>query len=465
MIPDHFTPLMREFAQEADQFLQQNPDIERIELLFPDLNGLIRGKWLPASSLPKLSSGAVRLPRSAYVFDVWGSDVPDVGLAQEVGDPDGVCLPVPGSLSLAPWADRTTAQVLMQMIEPGEDYLSPYDPRQVLQQQIDRFAAIGLRPVVASELEFYIVSQTQSETGHPQPAVLDNGYVLDQVQTYDMHAVDQIEALLNEIDDAGKAQRLPIDTTIAEVGPGQFEINLVHEADAMLAADQAILLKRVIKRVAHRHGLLATFMAKPYGEEVGSGMHIHASLLDEAGRNIFAAPAEADSANDSLQHAVGGLIATAADAQAIFAPHQNSYRRFQPDSFAPVTPCWGYDHRGAALRIPAISGAGARLEHRIAGADANPYLVVAAVLAGMHHGMEQQVSPGEPLAMDGDASAFEPLATEWRSAIDQFAGSNFIAAYFGEEYQRVYAACKGAEQQTFARTVTGFESKTYLHRL
>jgi glutamine synthetase len=455
---------MQLFSKEVKLFLEKYPDTSRIELLFPDMNGFIRGKWLPIDALPKLSSGSVRLPQSTYVLNVWGSDVPEVGLAQEVGDPDGVCLPVVGSLAIVPWAQRPTAQVLMKMLAPNEITPTDYDSREILAAQVAKLKAKGLTAVVATELEFYLVSEEQTLRGHPKPPTASNGQVLDQPQTYDMNSIDYIEAFLNDVDSAGKAQNLPIDTTIAEVGPGQFEINLVHEADALLAADQAVLLKRVIKRVAQRHDLLATFMAKPYGDQVGSGMHIHCSLLNEQGENIFSSGSE-DTTADRLKYAIGGLLETTVEAQAIFAPHQNSYRRFQPGSFAPVTPCWGYDHRGAALRIPATNGAGARLEHRISGADVNPYLAVSAVLAGIIHGLEQQINPGEPLAMDGDTSLYPQLETDWKAAISNFENSDLFIKAFGENYHRAYSQCKYSEQAVFAKTVTDFESQTYLHRV
>ena len=207
-----------------------------------------------------------------------------------------------------------------------------------------------------------------------------------------MQELDEYSAVLGAIAAAAREQELPVGTVLAEYGPGQFEVNLHHVDDALLACDHAIRLKRLVKGVALQHGMEATFMPKPYRDHAGSGAHLHVSLLDAQGRNIFAADDPAGS--EQLRHAIGGLAATMNDAMAICAPTANSYRRFQPEAYVPLNPSWSVNNRGVAFRVPHGPPASRRVEHRIAGADANPYLLAAIVLAGMHLGLDAQARPG-----------------------------------------------------------------------
>lgn len=451
------------FDERVADFLTQYPETERVELLFPDLNGVMRGKWLPVSALPKLAEGTVRLPRSTCFLDIWSCDVEEIGLAIEVGDPDGVCLPVIDSLAPVPWSSTPAAQIIITMFDPETGEPCEYEPRQQLAKQVKKFAERGLTPVVATELEFYLIDSELAEGGYPQAPVGNDGHRLVNPQVYELEVMDRFDAVLKGISTAGQAQHLPIDTTIAEFGPGQFEINLIHVADALMAADQTVALKRVVKQVAQQYGFEATFMAKPYAEHTGSGMHVHTSLLDEDGNNIFSS--DNDEIKATLKQAVAGLVSTMPDMQVICAPHANSYRRFQPGFYAPVSPCWGYDHRAAAVRVPEIKGKGARLEHRVSGADANPYLVIATVLAGMYHGLETECDVGPAISRETDVDTLEPMTPHWSVAIDNFMQSAFAGDVFGAEYQRVFATCKMTEERTFARTITDFECQTYLRRV
>src|SRR5690606_34372283 len=210
-------------------------------------------------------------------------------------------------------------------------------------------------------------------------------------QLYDMNATDALDGYLLTVREWAKAQQLPADATTAEFGPGQFEINLLHRADALAAADDCIYLKRIIEQAARWHGLQSTCMAKPYAEHAGSGLHVHASVIDRDGRNIL----DAGGGDPAVLKSVcAGMLATMRDAQLIFAPFANSYRRFQPGSFAPVDIDWGHGHRGTAIRIPDSDGPAARIEHRVAGADANPYLLLTAILGGMLIGLDENLDPG-----------------------------------------------------------------------
>ncbi len=438
---------------DIQAFLAAHSGIERIELLFPDINGVMRGKWYSPDSIDKLVEGKVRLPMSTYALDIEGNDVDGTGLALATGDPDGYGWPVPGTLGVKPWSPSPAAQVLMTMTTPsGEPCL--YDPRTRLASMVARLAERGLTAVVATELEFYL--HAPGEPG--QAPVPPKG--LEGAQVYDMSAVSSLSPCLEDIQRACAAQGIAADVLIAEFGPGQFEINFHHSADALAMADQSILFKRLVKGCARAHDLRASFMAKPYGgAQPGSGMHIHVSLIDGDGRNIFDA---GDGVADTLRHAVGGALATMRPLQAIFAPHANSYRRFQPGSYAPTIASWGLDHRGVALRLPEITGPGARLEHRICGADVNPYLALAGVLGGIAIGLEERIDP--PLRTEA-APIGERLHHDWLSAVEEFGGSDRAARVFSEPFRHAYTEMRLSEIAMLAAEVSDVEYRTYLHKL
>ena len=436
-------------------FLAENPDLERIELLFPDMNGVFRGKWLPPEGAHKLLKGDVRLPVSSYALDIWGRDVDETQLALASGDPDGRGVPIMHTLKRLPWLDTPVAQILMTLeTEPGVGCI--YDPRQRLAAVVTRLADMGLTAVVAIEVEFYLF---QKRAGPAEPPVPPFGNL--ESQLYDLDAMTELEHVLRDIRNGCEALDIPADTVIAESGPGQFEINFRHVPDALAAADHASLFKRVVWGVAARHGLEATFMPKPYGREPGSGMHIHASLIDEKGRNVLAS--QDDKPAQTLLNAIGGVLSSMRELQAIFSPHYNSFRRFSPGSYAPTLPDWGLDNRGTSVRVPEISGPGARLEHRVSGSDANPYLALAAVLGGMALGLRDKLDPGFPAEQGGVPR--QKLYANWSRAVEGFARSAAAADIFGKDYRRVYTACRRAEIKTMSERVTDVEYRTYLDRI
>jgi glutamine synthetase len=274
-----------------------------------------------------------------------------------------------------------------------------------------------------------------------------------------MEDLNDYRGFTDGVAEACRVQGIPADTAVAEYAPGQFEINLKHRDDALLACDDAILLKRAIKAVAQQQGVQASFMAKPFAEQAGNGLHIHVSVLDAKGNNIFASTPEAPA--DTLKHAIGGLQRSARDSLLLFAPHADSYRRFVLNAFVPLNDAWGYNNRTVAMRIPYSNEANTRIEHRIAGADANVYLVTAAVLAGMLHGLENSFDPGPPVV--GNAYEQTEIRTPyWRQAIDDFMGSDFIAQQFGESFRHIYGQQKLKEMQTFYTQVTTLEYDWYL---
>jgi len=445
---------------EVQTFLKRYPDTEVAEVLLTDTNGLMRGKQLPANALAKVFKGGVRLPASVFALDIWGNDVEASGLVFETGDADRVCTGVPGSLKPVTWLKTPTAQVLMSMLNAdGTPFYG--DPRQVLAGVLARYSALGLTPVVATELEFYLFDVERGADGRLQPPRSPiTGQSITGSQLYGIDELQELGELFGGIARACAAQDVPTDTLIAEHAPGQYEINLTHVPDALLAADQAVMLKRAIKGVASQHRTTASFMAKPFGDRAGNGFHIHFSLLDRDGRNVF--DDGTTKGSPVLRHAVAGQAATMAEGMAVFAPNTNSYRRFQPGSYAPIAPAWGYDNRSTALRIPLSEPEAMRIEHRVAGADANPYLTLATVLAGAIHGIVSQLEPQPPTV--GDAYRQHPasLPDTWERALEAFEGSSFIAEYLSASYRELYCACKWQELNTFKRQVTPMEYNAYL---
>lgn len=449
-------PSESEQTAEVDAFLGEHPHPEFVDAIITDCNGIARGKRLPADALPQLYDKGLYLPASTLLLDVWGNEVAATGLIAATGDADQLCLPVAGGLRPVPWSRRPGAQVILHMVTTsGEPWAN--DPRNILARITGQLRARGHHPVVASEIEFRLLAGDLGADGIPvtPPRPAANG----PAQLYGMDDLELRADLFAEIAAACRAQGLPADTLIAEQGDGQFELNLLHVGDPLLAADQAILLKRTIKAVARRHGLIASFMAKPFGTESGNGQHVHVSLVDDQGNNQFTADGRPTAL---LQHAVGGLTATMGETTALFAPHANSYRRFQPHSHMPLTATWGYDNRMTAVRVPLASPAATRIEHRVAGADANPYLVLAGILAGIDHGIANRIAPPAETVGDREPEGTARLPDTWEYGLDAFRDSPFIADYIGSEYQRLFTACKEQEQAEFRRRVPHMEYATYL---
>lgn len=440
-------------GQLLEEFLEANPDIELFEIILPDLAGGFRGKWVTRDKIGKLVNGGLKLPLSTLAFDVWGRDVE--ALVFEGGDADGLCKADLRTLARAPWSARPTAQVLISMLEVDGTPCA-YDARCLLQRLAQRLESRGMTSVMASEMEFHLFEAEDDELGRPQHSQGDRvGGSLASGQTYCLETMEEQSELMHGISDACQVQGLPIDTLIKEAGPSQYEINLNHCADALLAADQAVMLQRAIRAVARQQGMRATFMAKPYGDLAGNGMHIHCSLVDEHGRNLFDDGTAVGT--PLLRQAIAGCLATMEDCMLLFAPNVNSYRRFQRGSHAPLAPAWGYENRTVSVRVPTDVPSATRIEHRVAGADAHPHLVMAAVLAGIVYGIEEQLEAPEPL----EGNAYEQLADSLPrylpDALDRFENSAFIRAYLGAEFQSVYSLIKRQELAEFDRQVTPLE--------
>lgn len=442
----------------AEAFLARHPDIEAVEAFIIDVNGIARGKRIPRARLGDVLCKGVAMPQSTYALDIWGKDIEGVGLAQGTGDPDGLSFPVWESLAPVTWLARPMAQLMLGMRDAaGRPFFA--DPRQVLARVLGGFTALGLTPVVATELEFYLIDDIAAAGAAIRPPQTGgHPWARRQPQVYAIDELNAFDAVFADIAAAAALQGVPADTALRENGPGQYEINLTHVPDALLAADHAVLLKRIIRGVARRHGLDATFMAKPYGDCSGSGLHVHVSVLDAEGRNIFAGY---DGPADGLLHAVGALVETMPDSMAIFAPHANSFRRLRPDAHAPTYASWGLDNRLAAVRVITAPRDATRIEHRVAGADVNPYLVLAAILGAILEGIRSRHPPPPPLEGERQPDTAEPLPTNWDAAVARFAASDFAGRCLGDRYKNLFLCCKRQELAKLRLRVTDVEYDLY----
>jgi len=453
-------------ADQAREFLDRHPDIDSIDLLISDLNGVMRGKRIPRENLDKVYRQGINLPASVFALDINGHTIEATGLGLAIGDSDRVCRPVTGTLMPTPWLrGGRQAQLLMTMVERDE---SPFfaDPRQVLSRQLERLSERGLVPVAAVEMEFYLLDMERTAEGRIQPPRSPrSGERATQSQLYSIGELDEYADFLDDVRQAAECQGLPLDTTLKECAPGQFEITLGHCDDALKACDSAVLLKRLIKGVALNHGFEATFMAKPYGLEAGNGTHVHLSLLDDTGRNVFAAENGDPLGSETLHRAVAGLLELMPACMAICAPNLNSFRRFQPGLYVPMTPTWGFDNRSVALRIPSGCNDARRIEHRVAGADVNPYLLLAVLLAGIDYGIDRQLTP--PAPVEGNAyEQFEPtLTNSWQQALDLLEASEPLKAALGADFVHVFLANRRAEREQAMQAVSQLEYAWYLRHV
>jgi glutamine synthetase len=320
---------------------------------------------------------------------------------------------------------------------------------------------MGLTPVTAVELEFYLIDSARAEGGRPQPPLCPRAGGRERaISVYGLDDLDRYQGFLSALGEAAKLHNVPVSAASSEYAPGQMEANLRHQANALVAGDHGVILKQIVKAAALSTGCVATFMAKPYADQAGTGMHIHTSLLDKNGNNVF--DNGGPEGTDMLRHAVGGMAALMPESMALFAPSVNSYRRFRPDSFAPVNRRWGYNNRSVGMRIPVGPNAARRIEHRVAGADAHPYLVLAGVLAGIHHGLTKQLDPGPP-AMGNVSREPDPgLPRSLEDALVQMGASKVLPDYFGGDYVKVYRESKAIELKRFRNVMTEAEYEWYL---
>lgn len=448
-------------ADELQKFLERHPDTQFLELLQPDMLGILRGKRVVRDEFAKPFAEGVNFCGATVLLDAKGQTFERIDNGGRDGDPDAISTAVPGSLAPVPWAQVPTAQVLLAMDDSlGGPFFA--DPRQVLRHAMKPLADMGLTAVAATELEFYLL---EGEGDRPSPSVgriPGTGRKQDGPQYGSMEDVEDADPFLAELYATCKAQNIPAGATLKEFSPGQFEVNLHHVASAELAADHAVLLKRAVKAVARRHGLGASFMAKPFAEWAGCSLHVHVSLVDSSGRNVFAGTSGGEPFSDTLRHAIGGLAALMPESMAIFAPTANSYRRYRPGVFVPLAPNWGRNHRGVALRIPMSAPEDARVEHRPGGADGNPYLVLAAILAGIHHGITRRLDPGPMVPQGAVIEEKIELPLRWDAALDAFAAGKVLPEYLGHRYHKLYATCRREECDRFHAEISDRDYEWYL---
>ncbi|GAB1380423.1 glutamine synthetase family protein [Pararhodobacter aggregans] len=456
--PSGATPL------EAEAFLAAHPQIQAIDILLHDSNGIGRGKIIRRHELMSVFEGGRHLPISILGLDIVGEDVHETGLIWDAGDGDLRAWPVPGTLVPLHGTDPARAEMFLgQYHLDGTPMLS--DPRHALARQVEALAKMGLHPSAAFELEFFLLDPERDAMGRVQPArdVLD-GRFSAKTEVYSVDQLIGMQPLFTDIYAGAAAAGITAETLISEYAPGQYELTLKYRDNALTAADDLVRLKRIVRAQARRHGVVACFMAKPIADYAGSGMHLHVSLRDDEGRNIFA---EAPGAGwtDAIRHALGGLKQTMGESMLVFAPHANSWRRFANQSYAPVSPSWGVNNRSVALRIPAGDVRARRIEHRPSGVDANPYLVAATVLAGIRMGLEERIDPGPETTGNAYEAEAGGIPRDWRAAIEAATESTFLKEALGAEMHRTFTAVKAAEYARVARTIADVDYDLYLHRV
>ncbi len=453
-------------SEELEQFLHDYPELQGVQLFLTDPSGVARGKNVRRDELATLYAHGRNVAGSILGLDVTGADVEATGLVWESGDADKLCLPVPGTLKPAPWLPHT-GQVMLSMYEL-DGRPAPADARHALARAAARVAALGYTPVFACEVEFYLLQRLPDGQLVPAgPQAPQRLGVPDRIEAYGLTRLDDLAGFFQDVFAAAHAQGLPVGTLMSEYAPGQYEITLQHRADALRAVDEAILFKRLLRGVAAQHGLIASFMAKPFTQRAGSGAHLHVSLADGAGRNVFAA--DAPEGTPLLRQAIGGLLATAAESFLAFAPNGNSYRRFKLESYAPVSANWGVNNRSVSLRIPAGPPASRHVEHRFCGADANLYVAAATVLSAVAWGLEHKADPGPPVSGNGYTQSVatlpEPalrLPLTWEEALARARESEFLREALGEAFHGIYLAIKAQECAAYRAEVTSTDRDWYL---
>lgn len=447
-------------VEEATAFLAKHPDIVAFDIILTDLNGIGRGKTVRRHELESIYDSGRHLPGSILGLDVTGEDVDETGLVWSDGDADRCAWPVAGSLVPLPWIDPPRGQLQLALHELDGSPMQA-DPRHALVRQKSMLEQAGFMVSAAFELEFYLLDRNLGSDGIPLPAKLPlTGERPSGINVYGTEDLDRLEPFTAALYTAAEAQGLPVETMISEYAAGQFELTLRHR-DVLRAADDLVMLKRLIRGLAMRHDMRACFMAKPFAEQAGSGMHLHASFSDKAGKNIFE---DRDGLLvPELLHAVGGLLATLPETMLIFAPHYNSWHRFSAQSYAPTRANWGVNNRGVAVRVPAGAAKGRHLEQRMAGVDANPYLVATTVLAAMRLGLDKRSDPGSPADGDGHAGDVGAvLPTSWVEAVASAGSSAFLRDALGDRLLHVLLALKRAELSKFSRYVSPLEYRFYL---
>lgn len=436
------------------QFLKDH-GIQEVEAIIPDLAGVARGKLVPAEKY--VEEEGLRLPESIFLQTVTG-EYPEDDSAINPSEIDIVLKADPTTIRVVPWAAEPTAQVIHDCwYHDGRPVTMA--PRYVLRRVLDLYATHGWKPIVAPELEFFLVEPNIDSDYPLKPPIGRSGRPEIGRQSYSIAAVNEFDPLFDDVYAFCEAQDIEIDTLIHEAGAAQMEINLLH-GDPMNLADQAFLFKRTAREAALRHKMYATFMAKPMAREPGSAMHIHQSVVDATtGQNVFSA-ADGSPTNLFFAH-IAGLQKYLPAAMALFAPNVNSYRRTTPHNSAPINVHWGYDNRTAGLRVPMSVPASRRVENRLGGADANPYLAIAASLACGYLGMIEGLKPTEPITGSAYDLPFQ-LPRTLAEALALLRDCRPLLELFGERFVLAYGAVKETEYEAFLQVISAWEREHLL---
>lgn len=439
---------------DIDEFLKKH-HITEIEAIIPDMAGIARGKIIPRS---KFESGeSMRLPQAVMIQTVTGEYPSDSSLTG-ITDPDMVCVPDPSTIRLIPWAVDPTAQVIHDCVHFDGTPVA-ISPRRVLRRVLELYAAKGWKPVIAPELEFYLVEMNKDPDLPLCPPVGRTGRAETGRQAYSIEAVNEFDPLFEDIYEYCEIQELEVDTLIHEVGAAQMEINFLH-GDPLKLADSVFLFKRTVRETALRHHMYATFMAKPMEGEPGSAMHVHQSIVDlETNRNLFTGSDGAPT--EFFYQYMGGLQKYTPALMPIFAPYINSYRRLSRFMAAPINVQWGYDNRTVGFRVPHASPAARRIENRIPGVDCNPYLAIAGTLAAGYLGLTQRLVATEPLANDGYRMPYQ-LPRNLEEGLTLMAASEPLASILGETFVKAFLTLKETEYDAFFRVISSWERKHLL---
>jgi glutamine synthetase len=443
---------------DMDKWLTEN-NITEIECLVPDLTGVARGKILPREKFS--TDRAMRLPEAVFGMTVTGeSPEGNEGYDRVFGftDKDMVLIPDPTTLRVVPWAVDPTAQVIMDCVDHNGKSID-FAPRNVLRRVTNLYKNLGWTPIVAPELEFYLLERNPDPDIALSPPVGRSGRKETSRQLYSIDAVNEFDPLFEDIYDYSELMGLELDTLIHEFGAGQMEINFLHD-EPMILADKSFFFKRLLREAAMRHGMYATFMAKPMQHEPGSAMHIHQSVIDtHTKQNIFS---NADgSASQIFFHYIAGLQKYLPAAMVLLAPYVNSYRRIVRNGAAPINIEWGYDNRTVGIRVPISEPAGRRIENRVVGADANPYLAMAVTLACGYLGIKEKLKPTEVTTGSAYASDYQ-LPRGLSEAIRELENSQALHEVLGKDFVDVYLAVKDAEHDEFMRVISPWEREHLL---
>jgi len=430
--------------------------ITEVECLVPDITGNARGKIIPADKFSH--DYGTRLPEGIFATTVTGEYPDDYYELTSPSDSDMQLRPDAATVRMVPWATDPTAQVIHDCYtRDGQPH--ELAPRNVLRRVLAEYAAAGLQPVVAPELEFFLVQKNTDPDFPLLPPAGRSGRAETARQSYSIDAVNEFDPILDLMYDYCDAMELDVDTLIHESGAAQLEVNFTH-ADALSRADQVFLFKRTMREAAMRHGVYATFLAKPMETEPGSAMHIHQSLLDAGGRNVFSGKL-ADGVSRTFLHYLGGLQKYVPMAMAFFAPNVNSYRRLMFGEVSPSNVLWGFDNRTCGLRVPIDTPENMRVESRFAGSDANPYLAMAATLACGLLGIREQLEPTAPFTGSGKEEGYD-LPRSLGEALDELEGCEPLKEMLGPRFVRAYIAVKRKEYETFFRVISSWEREFLL---